>query len=236
MVMDSGTRPAAPSGDQEVSDFLLHACHDLRTALRAIRTNADLLLRDCNGAAVSGLNDRLDSIVGGSQKIERLADGIAGYAIAMQIQKGSFQPAPLEVLLRRVLANLDTEIRAHGAQVTYDKLPRVKGDAGQLMEVFANLLHNALRHRGEAAPVIHVSAEQRVDEWLFAVRDNGPGVEGAYLESMFRPFVRLHGRQSGGSGLGLAICRVILERHGGRIWAEPQGEGGATFFFTLPAD
>jgi signal transduction histidine kinase len=112
----------------------------------------------------------------------------------------------------------------------------VSGDPDRLMEVFENLLHNALYYRGPAPPLIHIAAERRAEEWLFAVRDNGPGVEAADLESIFQPFVRLHGKRREGPGLGLAICRVIVERHGGRIWAESQAGAGAAFLFTLPAD
>ena len=227
-------RPIQP----EVSDFLFHACHDLRTALRSIRTNTDLLLRDGEASQVSGLVERLSFIADGAQRIDLLADGIASYAIALGIQKGLFQPAPLDVLLRTVLAKLATDLRANGngASVACDKLPRVSGDPDRLMEVFENLLRNSLRYRGPAAPVIQITAERRAEEWLFAVRDNGPGVEAACVESIFQPFVRLHGRRHPGPGLGLAIGRVIVERHGGRMWAESEAGAGTAFLFTLPAD
>jgi signal transduction histidine kinase len=142
----------------------------------------------------------------------------------------------MDVLFRTVLAMLDKELRANDARVTNDKLPRVSGDPDRLMEVFENLLHNALRHRGPDPPQIQITVERRADEWLLAVRDNGPGVEAAYLKSIFQPFVRLHGQQSAAPGLGLAISRVIVERHGGRIWAESAPGAGATFLFTLPAE
>jgi signal transduction histidine kinase len=233
--MQPGAPKARTDGD-EASEFLLHASHDLRTALRAVRVHTDLLLKGRQAAQVPGLEEGLGLIVDGAQRIDLLADGIASYAIALQIRKESFQPAPIDVLFRAVLAKLDKEIRANDARVTNDKLPRVTGDADRLMEVFENLLHNALRHRGPNPPQIRVTVERRADEWLLAVRDNGPGVEAAYLESIFQPFVRLHGRQRAGPGLGLAICRVIVERHGGRIWAESEAEAGAAFLFTLPAE
>lgn len=229
-------RKAAQTTGLEVSEFLLHACHDLRTGLRAIRTNTDLLLRGHQAAQVPGLEERLGLIVDGAQKIDLLADGIASYSIALQIQTGLFHAAPMDVLLRTVLAKQDKELRANDATVTYGTLPRVSGDPDRLMEVFENLLRNAVRHRGPAPPLIQIAAEKRAEEWLFAVRDNGPGVETAYLESIFQPFVRLHGKGQTGPGLGLTICRVIVERHGGRIWAESDAGTGAAFLFTLPAD
>jgi signal transduction histidine kinase len=220
----------------EASEFLLHASHDLRTALRAIRVHTDLLLKDRQAAQVPGLEERLGFIVEGARKVDLLADGISSYSIALQIRKESFQPAPLDVLLRAVLAKLDKELRANDASVTKDKLPRVSGVPDRLMEVFENLLHNALRHRGQVPPQIRIAVERRAEDWLFTVRDNGPGIEAPYLDSIFRPFVRLHGAQRAGPGLGLAICRVILERHGGRIWAESTDGAGSTFRFTLPAE
>jgi len=227
--------PQARKDEREASEFLLHASHDLRAALRSVRVQTDLLLKDREAAQVPGLEERLGWIVDGAQKIDLLADGIASYAIALQIRKESFLPVPMDVLFRTILAMLDKELRANDASVTSGKLPRVAGDPDQLMQVFQSLLHNALRHRGPNPPQIQITVERRADEWLFAVRDNGPGVEEPYLESIFQPFVRLPGRQHGGPGLGLAICRVIVERHGGRIWAE-SGAGGATFLFTLPAE
>jgi signal transduction histidine kinase len=224
------------TGELDVSEFLLHACHDLRTALRAIRAHSDLLLKDRQAAQMSGLEERLGFIVDGARKIDRLTDGLASYSIGLQIQRGLFQSTPMNVLLRTVLAKLDRELRANDARVTCDELPRLAGDPDRLMEVFENLLQNALHHRGSVPPVIHITADRRAEEWLFAVRDNGPGLEAADLESIFRPFVRLHGKRNAGPGLGLAICRVIVERHGGRIWAESQCGAGATFFFTLPAE
>jgi len=224
----------ARTSDPEVSGFLLHACHDLRTALRAIRVNTDLLLKGGQAGQAPGLVERLGFIVNGAEKIDLLADGIASYAIALQIRPEMFQPAPLDVLLRSVLSKLDQELRAHDATVTYDKLPRVSGVPDRLMEVFENLIRNAVRHRGDAAPAIQITHKRQAQERLFCVQDNGPGVPAPYLEKIFQPFVRLNNNRPG-PGLGLAICRIILERHGGRIWAESTG-GGAAFLFTLPAD
>jgi signal transduction histidine kinase len=236
LIMSPQKRTSAGEGELDVSEFLLHACHDLRTALRAIRAHTDLLLKDRAGAQVSGLEERLGFIVDGTRRIDLLTDGLASYSIGLQIQRGSFQSTPINVLLRTVLAKLDRELRANEASVTYDQLPRVPGDPDRLMEVFENLLRNALHHRGALPPLIHITAERRANEWLFTVRDNGPGVEAADLENIFQPFVRLHGKRHAGPGLGLAICRVIVERHGGRIWAESQAGAGAAFLFTLPPD
>src|SRR5437016_3727754 len=233
---EDGLRHSARTTDRDVSDLLFGTCHDLRTHLRPIRACTEMLLKSPETATMSGLGEPLGFIVDGARKIDLLVDGLASYSIALQIKKGSFQPTPMEVILRGVLARLDKEIRDREAHVSYDKLPRVPGDPDRLTQVFENLLRNALRHRGQAPPRIHITAETQADVWRFAVRDNGPGVEPAYLETIFKPFQRLPGKERSGPGLGLTICRAIVERHGGRIWAESNDGTGGTFFFTLPAD
>jgi signal transduction histidine kinase len=220
--------------DRAISDFLLRVCHDLRSPLRAIRAHAELLLKDGASPQTASL-ERLGFIVNGAREIELLVDGLARYSIALQIEEASFQSTPMEVVLRAVLSKLDKEIRDHGAQVSYHTLPRVWGNPDRLMEVFENLIRNALLHGGPASPRIHIAAEKNADSWVFAIRDNGPGVETGYLQTIFQPFERLHGKDRPGAGLGLAICRAIVEQHGGKIWAESEPDKGATFFFALPA-
>jgi light-regulated signal transduction histidine kinase (bacteriophytochrome) len=223
------------AADLGVSQFLLRACHDLRTPLRSIRAHAELLLRDNPTTGVADLGERISFMVTGVKKIEMLADGLASYSAALAIEPGAFLQMRMDVLLRAVLAGMERELRDATAKVSYDNLPRISGDPDRLMQVFENLLRNSIHYRGEEPPLIHITAEKRANEWLFAVRDNGLGVEAAYLESIFRPFERMNGAKSAGPGLGLTICRAIVERHGGRIWAESNAGTGSTFLFTLPA-
>jgi signal transduction histidine kinase len=221
--------------DRDLSEFLQRACHDLKSALRAIRAQAELLQRDARPAENSDLERRLGFIVDGARKIDSLTDGLSGYSIALQIEEASFQPARMDVILRTALARTDREMQERGAEVTSSELPQVYGNPDRLVQVFEILLHNALRHCGQSSPRIHITAEKRADEWLFAVRDNGPGIEAAYLERIFKPFERLHGEKPEGPGMGLAICRAIVERHGGKLWAESTPGTGSTFLFTIPA-
>ena len=112
--------------------------------------------------------------------------------------------------------------------------PTVLVDATQLLQVFQNLVGNAIKFRVAAPPAIHISAECHEDEWQLAVRDNGIGIEPQYAERIFVLFQRLHTRlEYPGTGIGLALCQKIVERHGGRIWVESALGQGATFFFTL---
>jgi signal transduction histidine kinase len=141
----------------------------------------------------------------------------------------------MDVVLRLALARVDKELRGCGAKVAYGELPPVFGNPDRLMQLFENLVRNAVDHRGLDAPRIRIDAARHPEGWLFTVADNGPGVDPASLEAIFLPFERLPGKEPAGAGLGLAICRAIVERHGGRTWAESQPGTGLAFRFTLPA-
>jgi signal transduction histidine kinase len=228
------------TSDRDLSEFLLRACHDLKSSLRAIRAQAELLQRDGQAPETSDFERRLGFIVDGARRIDSLTDGLSSYSIALKINEASFQFTPLDAILRTALAKLDDELRKHGAEVTCGELPQVSGNPDRLAQVFENLLRNAVRHRGENAPHIHIHAEKqaaadRQKEWLIAVRDNGPGVDAAYLERIFKPFERLRPERADGPGMGLTICRAIVERHGGKLWAESMPGTGSTFLFTIPA-
>ena len=122
------------------------------------------------------------------------------------------------------------------ARVEAAELPRVRGDQRQLAQLLQNLIGNAIKYRGDAAPVVRIDAEPQGSFWVFSVRDNGIGIEPRFHERVFEIFKRLHeqGRFEG-TGIGLAICARVVQRHGGRIWVESEPGRGATFKFTLPA-
>jgi light-regulated signal transduction histidine kinase (bacteriophytochrome) len=232
--MSQSERPAA---NFDAAEFILRACHDLRSSTRAVRTHSQLLQRHREDRSrESDLDERLNLIMEGAKEIDFMLDGLVAYSLALQTDSTSFRPVPLGVLLRSVLMKLNQELRDCGAEVSYGDLPVVTGNPDRLMQVLESLVRNALHYCGSARPHIHITAVRNADGWQIGVRDNGKGVETAYLEKIFMPFERLAGSEHRGVGLGLAICRVIVERHGGRIWAESGAESGTTLFFTLPGE
>jgi signal transduction histidine kinase len=120
--------------------------------------------------------------------------------------------------------------------VTHDPLPEVFGDGGQLVQVFQNLIDNAIKFHGDKLPEVHISAKYETNYCICSVQDNGIGIAPEYLNKLFLLFQRLHTRKEyPGTGLGLAICKRIVERHGGRIWVESKPGEGSTFYFSIPS-
>ena len=138
-------------------------------------------------------------------------------------------------MVRATLQNLRAATDEIGAVVECDPLPVLIADAGQLGQLFQNLIGNAIKFRGQARPLVHIAAEDHGAAWLFSVRDNGIGIDPKHANRVFQIFQRLHTReQYPGTGIGLAVCQKVVERHGGRIWVESRPGAGSNFCFTLP--
>lgn len=218
----------------KTGEVLLRMCHDLRAHLRSIQPYAESLLKSDEGAAAEE-RKKLQFIANGARRLDLLVEALASYAIALQIEPVRFRPIPMDILLRGSLMKLDRELRANRAQVSSDKLPTVQGDPDRLVQIFDILIRNCLLRRGIADPDIRIVVESQPEGWLFAVRDNGPEIDSADLERIFRPMERLDSEAARTDpGLGLATCRIIMARHGGRIWAESRWRGEFAFLFTLP--
>jgi light-regulated signal transduction histidine kinase (bacteriophytochrome) len=140
-----------------------------------------------------------------------------------------------EDILQDALDNLAITIDDNQATITHDPLPTIMADKGQLVQLFQNLIGNAIKFHGENKPLVHISVKMVDHEWVFSVKDNGIGFDPQYAERIFVIFQRLHERSDyAGTGIGLAICKKIVERHGGRIWVETQIGQGSTFYFSIP--
>jgi chemotaxis family two-component system sensor kinase Cph1 len=142
---------------------------------------------------------------------------------------------PLENVLGEVRKNLQPRLEETGADLQIGPMPTVRANETQLLQLFQNLVGNALKFRSTVPPLITVQAEEEPGQWLFRIADNGIGMDMKYAgEKIFQVFQRLHSREEyEGTGIGLAICKKIVERHGGTIWAESQLGKGSVFYFTL---
>lgn len=219
--------------NRDLEQFAYSVSHDLQSPLRTVATYCQLLQKQCAGQLGHEPNEFLAGAIDGTRRMRRLLDDLLTYSRVSTTPR-RFEPCDAHAVLREALHNLQAAVDESGAAITSDQLPQVVCDATQLMQVFQNLIDNAIRYRGREAPRIHVSAQERPDAWQFSVRDNGVGIDRRHLEDIFLIFHRLHTEQEiPGTGVGLAVCKRIVERHGGRMWVDSDPGKGSTFHFTL---
>jgi chemotaxis family two-component system sensor kinase Cph1 len=140
----------------------------------------------------------------------------------------------LNAVFQMAVANLKVGIDDSRAEVTSERLPRVRGHAAHFAQLFQNLIGNAIKYRSLSRPVVQVTVRRQGGEWQFAVIDNGLGIDAEYHEKIFGVFKRLHGKDIPGTGIGLSICQRVVERYDGRIWVNSELGRGSKFYFTLP--
>jgi signal transduction histidine kinase len=218
----------------ELHQFAQTVSHDLKEPLRMVTSYLNLLERRYKDQLDETADEYIHFAVDGAERMSTLINDLLDYA-RISTRDQVFRPVDGADVLGRVLHYLQFEIEAAGATITHDELPVVRGDETQLVQLFQNLLGNALKFRGEEPPRVHISVAPEGEMWRFAVRDNGIGIAPEHHQHIFGVFRRLHSREAyEGTGIGLATCQKIVERHGGRIWVESALGRGATFFFTLP--
>lgn len=220
--------------NRELEEFAYISSHDLKEPLRMVNVYTQLLVKrrlvDSEEA-----NSYAEIITQGVRRMEALIDDVLSYSrvIHAETEAGAID---LSAVLAEVLTNLKVQIEESGAQIRTMVLPWVRGERLALTHVFQNLLSNSLKYRQPDVPLdIVIAAERRGAEALISVCDNGIGFDQQYADRIFGLFKRLHSDAYPGTGLGLAVCKRIVERYGGRIWAESKRNEGATFYFTLPA-
>lgn len=220
--------------NRDLEQFACLAAHDLREPLLAVTAYLKLLGRHCREKPDQAAMRFVTPAIDAAKRMDNLVEGLLNLS-QLESTHQPFQPADSRTVLENALSNLKAVIDETQAQVTYEGLPTVAGDPTQLLQLFQNLLGNALKFRRDQPPKIHVSASHVNGAWQFSVRDNGLGIEPESCQEIFQMFQRGHtGGESPGFGIGLASCKKIVERHGGRIWVESKSGSGSTFFFTIP--
>jgi PAS domain S-box-containing protein len=220
---------------RELEEFSYVASHDLQEPLRMVNVYSQLIIREL-GAVDGRLNQFVGFVRQGATRMETLLQDLLTFSRTAHMEAlPTDVSANLSESLTDALSALSTRIEDNSASITAGPLPTVRGDVNQLSHVFQNLISNALKYRKkDVAPQILIAAVAAPDEWCISVRDNGIGFDPEYAERIFGLFKRLHKDEYPGTGLGLAICKRIVERYGGRIWAEGTLGQGATFYFALP--
>jgi two-component system CheB/CheR fusion protein len=225
---------ALQATNAELQHFAYALTHDLQEPLRMVVNFTELLGREYAGRLGEGADRFISYSVEGALRIEALLKDLLGYWEVAERGQNSLASIDSDAVLSKALANLHAAIAESGAIITSDPLPTVIAEEVVLLQVFQNLISNSIKYRSEEIPRIHVTAERDPAGWLFAVRDNGIGIDPQDAERVFGMFKRLHGSEIPGTGIGLAICKKVVERQGGRIWVESEAGKGATFKFTIP--
>ena len=201
-----------------------------------VASYTQLLSRRYKGKLDSDADEFIAFAVDGANRMQRLIQDLLMYS---RVDKKGQKLLEIssDGALQKALFNLRGAIEQSGALVTQDPLPEVTADEIQLVQLFQNLIGNAIKYQGAGIPHIHVSATRNgAPKWIFSVKDNGLGIDPQFFERIFGMFQRLHKRDEfEGTGMGLAICKKIVERHGGNISVESKPGLGSTFSFTLAA-
>ena len=220
----------------ELEQFAYVASHDLQEPLRMVTSYLQLLERRYKAQLDQDAEEFIGFAVDGASRMQTLIQDLLTYS-RVGTRGAAFETTDCNGVLELVLANLEVAIEESGAEVSHGPLPSMVGDASQMSQLLQNLIGNAIKFRGDSVPRIRVEAEQKDGDWLFAVRDNGIGIDPRHGERIFQVFQRLHGiGKYPGTGIGLAVCKKIVERHQGVIWVESQPDAGSTFYFTIPVD
>jgi PAS domain S-box-containing protein len=220
--------------NEELGQFAYIASHDLQEPLRMVASYTQLLSRRYKGKLDADADEFIAFAVDGAARMQRLIQDLLAYS-RVETKRADLLDTSSEEALQRALVNLRGAIEESGALVTHDPLPTVLADQTQLIQLFQNLVGNAIKYQGPGTPHIHVGAAKNSGrKWTFSVQDDGLGIDSQYFEKIFGMFQRLHKREEfAGTGIGLAICKKIVERHGSSISVESQPGHGSTFRFAL---
>jgi len=220
--------------NEELYVFSYAASHDLQEPLRSIQNFLETLNKKYKKRLGPEMEEQIIAADDGVTRMHRLITDFLMYS-RVGTERAAKEEIDCNLALKDALANLDAAIKESNAAIKQYTLPRVFGNFVQVTQVFQNLIANAIKYQGENKPNIEVSAEKKDGMWLFAVKDNGIGIEQWFSERIFIVFQKLHDhRKYPGSGIGLALCKRVVEKHGGKIWFESEVGKGTTFLFTLP--
>jgi light-regulated signal transduction histidine kinase (bacteriophytochrome) len=225
------------SANNKLKQFAYVASHDLQEPLRMVASFTQLLERKYKDKLDQDANDFIKYAVDGANRMQKLISDLLLYSRITTSEK-EFEEVDTELVFKQAILNLQQRINDTNALITNEDLPVLRADEFQILQLFQNLIGNALKYKKESVqPKIHVSCKLKDDYYEFSVSDNGIGIDMQYHDKVFVIFQRLHAKSEySGTGIGLAICKHIAERHKGKIWFESKVNEGTTFYFTIIKD
>mgnify|MGYP002789643951 CR=1 FL=1 len=223
--------------NRELEQFAYVVSHDLQQPLQSVTGFVRLIMLKYQAGMDETAHDYLNRIHDAGMRMQRLIQDLLSYA-RLGTQEREFHPVDGNQLLEQVVENLQMVIAEKQVSLTHDPLPKLMGNETQLLQLFQNLISNAIKFmHPEVSPQIKISVNRQDRYWQFGIHDNGIGIAPENLDRIFEVFQRIHSEKKyPGSGIGLATCRKIVENHGGSIWVDSQLDVGTTFFFTLTAE
>jgi len=221
------------ASNAELERFAYMTSHDLQEPLRMVTGFLQLLKKKYRDQLDPDAVRYIHFAVDGSERMKRLINDLLNYS-RIQPDEKLTEETNLEEVWQEVRTIFRGRIHEEKAMITADLLPVVPAGRMRMLQLFQNLLGNALTYRGAADPRIHVGVKEQADHWIFSVKDNGIGIDPVYFDKIFIIFQRLHAlNEYSGSGIGLTICKKIVESQGGRIWVESAPGAGSVFYFTI---
>ena len=220
--------------NEELQTFAYVASHDLQEPLRTISGFSELFSELYQDKIDEEANEYLTFILQATGRMKTLINDLLHFS-RLSTEKGFIKEVNVKDILEKATDNLHTLIEENKAVITHDLLPNIFVNETLLLQVFQNLISNAIKYRSENQPIIHITAKYEKNSWVFGINDNGIGISKKYFDRIFIIFQRLHTTDKySGTGIGLAICKKIIEKYGGRIWVESDEGKGSTFYFTIP--
>lgn len=220
----------------DLQQFAYITSHDLQEPLRTITSFVQLLRQRYEGQLDGQADEYIQYITGATQRMSNLIRDLLAYSRAINVDDLPVTRVPLNAAVDWAIMNLNEQLKDTAGSIRRGDLPVVTGYEHDYVQLFQNLLGNALKFRASEPPRVSVASDRRDKEYVISVEDNGIGIPPEHHERIFGVFKRLHGRDVPGTGIGLAICRRIVERNGGRIWVESEAGRGSKFRFTLPVE
>lgn len=220
--------------NEELARFAYVAAHDMKAPLGLIINSLQIIERDVRGKIQKNAEMFINHAIANADRMNKFILDLLDYS------RITAEPRPLKLisgenLLKDALLNLEKNIKDANAEIEYGPLPEIKVDELRIVQLFQNLINNAIKFNGQNKPVIKISCQKDDNFYVFSIKDNGIGINSQDINKIFQMFARLHGYDEyPGNGIGLSVCKKIVENHGGKIWVNSEVGQGSNFFFTLP--